>query len=119
MAETRSGHQYLKKYDEAVASSSKRPKNQPSNPRSNPWRSRKSFGMPRLFQKIRQKDHQHLTSLISWLNWPTSPTKITLYELLRLSKSTKEALKEALAYSEAFIALIPAGLEQEDEGHCF
>jgi len=32
------------------------------------------------------------------------PARITLYEFLRLSKSTKEALREALANAEAFIA---------------
>ena len=44
--------------------------------------------------------------------------KITLYELLRLTKSTRDAIREALADSEAFIAQIPAGPEEEDEGHC-
>jgi len=36
---------------------------------------------------------------------------------LRLFKSTKEALKEALADSEDFIAQISAGYEVEDEGY--
>ena len=40
------------------------------------------------------------------------PTIITLYELLRLSKSIREALREALADSKAFIAQIPAGHER-------
>ena len=31
------------------------------------------------------------------------PTRITLYELLRLSKSTKEALREVLANAEVFM----------------
>src|ERR1700722_18803998 len=35
------------------------------------------------------------------------PARITLYELLRLSKMTREALREALADSEAFLAHIP------------
>ena len=46
------------------------------------------------------------------------PARITLYELLRLSKSTREALREALVDSEVFIAQIPAGHEEEDEGNC-
>ena len=46
------------------------------------------------------------------------PVKITLYELLRLSKSTREALKEALTDSEAFIAQILARHKEEDEGYC-
>jgi len=32
------------------------------------------------------------------------PARITLYELLRLSKSIREALREALADAEAFMA---------------
>ena len=32
------------------------------------------------------------------------PTRITLYELPRLSKSTREALREALGDAEAFMA---------------
>ena len=36
------------------------------------------------------------------------PARITLYELLRLLKSTREALIEALADSEIFTAQIPA-----------
>ena len=37
------------------------------------------------------------------------PIRITLYELLRLSKSTREALLEALTDVEVFMAQIPAG----------
>jgi len=37
------------------------------------------------------------------------PARITLYKLLRLSKSTRKALREALAYSEVFMARILAG----------
>jgi len=36
------------------------------------------------------------------------PTRITFYELLRLSKSTREDLREALADAEVFMARIPA-----------
>jgi len=36
------------------------------------------------------------------------PARITLYELLRLSKSTRETLREALADAEVFMARIPA-----------
>jgi len=44
--------------------------------------------------------------------------RITFYELLRPSKSTREALREALADSEAFIAQILAEYEEEAKGHC-
>jgi len=43
------------------------------------------------------------------------PTSITLHELLRLSKSTREALRETLADTEAFMARILATPEEEDE----
>jgi len=39
--------------------------------------------------------------------------RITLYELLRLSKSTREALREAHANFEIFLAQIPAMPEEE------
>jgi len=43
--------------------------------------------------------------------------RITLFEHLRLSKSTREALRETLADAEAFMARIPAEPE-EDEENC-
>jgi len=43
------------------------------------------------------------------------PARITLYELLRLSKSTREALREALANVEAFMARILAEPEEDEE----
>jgi len=46
------------------------------------------------------------------------PARITLYELLRLSKSTRKALREALAAAEVFKAQIPAGPQEEDEEDC-
>ena len=46
------------------------------------------------------------------------PTRIILYEFLRLFKSTRDALREALANAEVFITQIPATREEEDGGHC-
>jgi len=43
------------------------------------------------------------------------PSRITLFELLRLSKSIREALREVLADAEVFMAKIPAEPEKEDE----
>ena len=37
------------------------------------------------------------------------PARITLYELLRLSKSTREALQEALDNAEVFMTQVPIG----------
>jgi len=47
------------------------------------------------------------------------PARITLYELLRLSKSTREALREALADAEVFMAQILAELQEKNEEDCF
>jgi len=44
--------------------------------------------------------------------------RITLYKLLRLSKSTREALREVLVDAEAFMARILAKPEKEDEENC-
>jgi len=44
--------------------------------------------------------------------------RITLYELLRLSKSTREALREALANAEVFMTQIPGGPQEEDVEDC-
>jgi len=46
------------------------------------------------------------------------PAKIILYELLRLSKLTREALREVLADAEVFMAQIPAEPQEEDEENC-
>ena len=43
------------------------------------------------------------------------PARITLYELLRLSKSTREALREALADAEVFMVWILAEPHEKDE----
>ena len=44
--------------------------------------------------------------------------RITLYELLRLSKSTRDTLREALADAEVFVTLFPTIYEEEDDNHC-
>jgi len=46
------------------------------------------------------------------------PVRITLYELLRLSKSIRDALREALAEAEVFVTQIPAICAEEDDNHC-
>ena len=46
------------------------------------------------------------------------PARITLYELLRLSKSTREALREALTDAEVFMTQIPAELKEENKEDC-
>ena len=56
VAETRSGQSYLKKYDEMVASPPKPTTESAKPPRSNWWRSRKSFSFLRLSQRTTRKD---------------------------------------------------------------
>jgi len=42
------------------------------------------------------------------------PARMTLYELLRLSKETREVLRDALADSKIFLTQVPA--PPDDEG---
>jgi len=46
------------------------------------------------------------------------PTRIILYELLKLFKSTRNALKEVLADAEIFMTQIPAICGEKDGNHC-
>jgi len=68
VTETRSGQSYLKKYDKIVASPLNLLQSRLSPPRSNRWRSRKSFDFLRFSQRTMRKDPQHPTTLTSWLN---------------------------------------------------
>ena len=45
-------------------------------------------------------------------------TRITFYELLRLFKSTRDVLREALADAEIFATQVPAICEEKDDNHC-
>ena len=46
------------------------------------------------------------------------PARITLYELLGLSKFTRDALREALADEKVFVTQIAAISVEEDDNHC-
>jgi len=46
------------------------------------------------------------------------PARITLYELLGLSKFTRDALREALADAEIFMTQIPTMCAKKDDNHC-
>ena len=43
------------------------------------------------------------------------PARITLHELLRLSKPTRDALREALADAEAFVVHLPSSEEDKKD----
>ena len=61
-------------------------------------------------------DHQ-LSSILMLAQLANIPTRITLYELPRLSKSTIDALREALADTEVFMTRISAICGEEDNNH--
>jgi len=108
VAETRSGQSYLKKYDELVAN--------PPGPTSEPTRSSAKQPVEKQkelrYFKALPKDKSEGASVPYRFDFlpqlANIPTRITLYELLRLSRSTREALREALADTEVFMTQISA-----------
>ena len=104
VAETRSDQSYLKKYDEMLI----------NPPKPTPEPTKQSTKQP----VEKQKEIQYAMALRTDKAEGTSapyhfdvlaqlaniPARITLYELLRLSKSTRKSLREALAYAETFMA---------------
>ena len=72
VARTRSGQSYLKKYDEMVACP---PKSIPKTAKPStkqPVEKYKEIRYAKALRRTKRKDLQHLTALISWLNWPIS-----------------------------------------------
>src|SRR3954471_15539386 len=105
-AATRSGQSYLRNYDdspvqqlepsqEPVLEPAEQPKTTPEKPKevryNRPLNKGKAVevSQPFRFEIINQLDN--------------ILTRITLYELLKLSKSTRKALREALADAEVFV----------------
>jgi len=116
-SKTRSGKQYLKQYGQPVASSSQPEKETTEQSTKQPADKQKELRYAKALQK---DDARPLTPfrfdvLVQLAN---IPARITIYELLRLSKSSREALREALADHEVFLTQIPAILEEEDDGYC-
>ena len=94
VVETRSGQSYLKKYDELVANLPG-PTSDPTNPSAKqPVEKQKELR----YSKALPKDKAEGTSTPYRFNILAQlvniPVRITLYELLRLSKLTREALRE-------------------------
>ena len=107
MAETRSGQSYLKKYDE-MAPIPPKPAAESAKPSTKqPVERQKEL----LFSKILSKDVTEGSTTPYRFDVLTQlaniPARITFYELLRLSKSTREALREALADAEIFMTQVP------------
>jgi len=118
VAKTRSGQSYLKKYNELVANPSG-PTSEPTKPSAKqPVEKQKELR----YSKALPKDKAEGTSapyrfdVLSQL--ANIPARITLYELLRLSKSTRKALREALADVEIFMTQILVKPQEENKKDC-
>ena len=111
---TRSGKQYLKDYDKAAANASRTTGEVADQ-------LLKKIKEARFNKSLRQ---DHVEGPSTPFNFDVLaqlaniPARITLYELLRLSKTTREALREALADSEAFITQVPAVADEEANHQC-
>jgi len=101
-----SGQSYLKKYDEMMTNPPKptpKPNKQSTKqPVEKQKKLRYSKALPK--DKVEGSSAPYHFDVLTQL--ANIPARITLYELLRLSKSTREALREALADAEAFMARI-------------
>jgi len=65
VAETRSGQSYLKKYDEMVANAPKATPDPTKQSTKQPVEKQKRFGMPSPSRRTKQKEVQHLITLMS------------------------------------------------------
>ena len=113
MVEPRSGQSYLKKYDKIVANPLKPTPEPTKQSTKQPVEKQKELRYAKALSKDKaggssRPDHFDVLSQLANI-----PARITLYELLRLSKSTRESLREALAYVEVFMARIPAEPEEK------
>ena len=112
LAGTRSGKPFAKQYDEAAPSSSK----PVEKTAEQPPKKQKELRFNKPLQKENDEGHSTPFRFNVLAQLANIPARITLYELLRLSKTTREALREALANSEAFsahVAEVPT-----EEGQC-
>jgi len=118
VAETRSGQSYLKKYDELVANPP-RPTPEPTKQSTKqPLEMRKKIRYAKTLPKDKAEGTLTPYPFDALTQLANIPARITIYELLRLSKSTREALREALADAEVFIAQILAEPREEDKKDC-
>jgi len=95
VAETRSGHSYLKKYDEMVASPPK-PTTKSAKPSTKQLvEKQKELKFSKALPKENTKGSTTPYRFDVLAQLANILARITLYELLRLPKSTGEALREA------------------------
>src|SRR5438045_1278158 len=109
-AATRLGQPYLKNYDDApvqqlepsreqVTEPAEQPKGTPEKPKE-VW-----YNRPLNKENAIEVSQPFRFDIINQL--ANIPARITLYELLKLSKLTREALREALADAEVFVTQLP------------
>ena len=115
MTGTRSGQPYLKQYGE-VAANPPQPAAEPTRPSTKPpVEKQKETRFSRALQKGIAEGSTTPYRFDVLAQLANIPARITLYELLRLSKSTREALQEALANAEVFMTQVP---KEEDVENC-
>ena len=107
VAETHSGQSYLKKYDEMVANPPKLTSKPIKPSTKQPMEKQKELQYSKALPKDKAEGHSAPYRFDVFAQLANISAMITLYELPRLSKSTREALREALADAEAFMAWIP------------
>jgi len=118
VAEIRSYQSYLKKYDEMVVSPPK-PIPETTKPSvKQPVEKQKEFRYAKALPKDKAEGTSAPYRFEILAQLANIPVRITLYELLRPSKSTREALREALADAEVFMAQIPIGPQEENKEDC-
>jgi len=117
-SKTRSGKQYLKQYSEPMVDS--------------PQAAQETIEQSTRPSMEKQKRLRYVKALQKSCVGPSTlfrfdvmaqlaniPARITLYKLLRLSKSTRDALREALADAEVLMTQIPAICGEEEGNHCY
>src|SRR3954468_22631997 len=118
-AATRSGQPYLRNNDDApvqqlepsqgpVTEPAEQPKTMPEKPKE------VQYNRPLTKGKAVEVSQPFRFNIINQL--ANIPARITLYELLKLSKSTRKALREALADAKVFVTQLPIG-STIDEPH--
>src|SRR4051812_23538415 len=119
VAAPRSGQPYLRNYDDApvqLLEPSQGPVTEPAEqPKTTPEKLREvRYNRPLNKGKAVEVSQPFRFDIINQL--ANIPARITLYELLKLSKSTREALRKALADAEVFVTQLPIG-SAIDEPH--
>src|SRR3954462_3763617 len=118
-AATRLGQPYQRNYDDAPVQQlepSQEPVTEPTEqPKTTPEKPKEvRYNRPLNKGKAVEVSQPFRFNIINQL--ANIPARITLYELFTLSKSTREALREALADAEVFVTQLPIG-STIDEPH--